>query len=237
VTTAFENISLSVSKGEFVAILGPSGCGKSTLLRSLAGLNEPSSGRFSIASSQRSRASIAMVFQEHGLFPWMTLLENISFILKNNSQIAPEDVPIITAEYLSIVGLSEFASYYPHQVSGGMKQRISIARSFANNPDILMMDEPFVFLDYQSRLLLHELLLKIWQGSGKTILFVTHDIEEAVILADRVIVMSASPGKIIADEKINIERPRDPLKIRNSEEFRSRVEGFINYIRSDISIN
>lgn len=231
--SAFQDVNLSINKGEFVAILGPSGCGKSTLLRVLAGLEKPTQGQYKIDEKQ---SEVAMIFQEHGLFPWMTLLRNIEFILENNSNIAAEKVSEISHEYLSIVGLSDYASYFPHQVSGGMKQRVSIARSFANNPDILFMDEPFVFLDYQSRLALHALLLKIWQGSAKTILFVTHDIEEAVILADRVIVLSAGPGKLVADEQIDIPRPRDPVTARKSPVFAAKVDHFIEHIRQDIAI-
>ena len=237
--TAFDDISLSVKRGEFVAILGPSGCGKSTLLRVLAGLEAPTTGQYNI---DENVSEVAMVFQEHGLFPWMTLLRNVEFILENNPNIAAEKVAEISKEYLSIVGLIDYASYFPHQVSGGMKQRVSIARSFANNPDILLMDEPFVFLDYQSRFLLHELLLKIWEAGSeadkdsnkKTIVFVTHDIEEAVILADRVIVLSARPGRVIADEQIDIPRPRDPLTTRKSPDFAAKVDHFIEYIRHDI---
>ena len=214
-----------------MAILGPSGCGKSTLLRVLAGLEKPTSGEYSI---DKKSECISMVFQEHGLFPWMTLLRNVEFILENNPNIISDKVREIAQDFLSIVGLADYTTYFPHQVSGGMKQRVSIARSFANNPDVLFMDEPFVFLDYQSRLQLHELLLKIWQGNRKTILFVTHDIEEAVILADRIIVFSARPGRVIADEKIDISRPRDPLKMRKSPEFSAKVEHFIDYIRHDI---
>ena len=192
--------------------MGPSGCGKSTLLRILAGLEKPSNGKISIHHRKKQTTNIAMVFQEHGLFPWMSLRRNIEFILENNPDFQQAAVSDISHEFLSIVGLEKYADYYPHQVSGGMRQRISIARSFANDPELLLMDEPFVFLDFQSRFLLHELLLKIWQGYKKTILFVTHDIEEAIILADRILVFSAQPGNIIADEINHLPRPRNPFR-------------------------
>jgi len=240
-TPAFENLTLSVNEGEFVAILGPSGCGKSTLLRIIAGLESSSIGELSFSGLKVGTGNtgsldknIAMVFQEHGLFPWLTLSGNISFILENNVAIPKSKVADITQKYLAIVGLTDYADFYPHQASGGMKQRVSIARSFANNPDILLMDEPFVFLDFQSRLLIHELLLTIWQENKKTILFVTHDIEEAVILADRIIVLSAHPGRIIADEANDFERPRDMLSIRKTPEFSAKVDHLISLIRQDI---
>ncbi|MDH5259032.1 MAG: ABC transporter ATP-binding protein [Gammaproteobacteria bacterium] len=231
---AFKDLTLAVKKGEFVSILGPSGCGKSTLLRVLAGLEAPSGGDYSYNDQMGESSAFSMVFQEHGLFPWMTLERNISFILENNAEIDRNSVSKISKEYLAIVGLTDYANFYPHQVSGGMKQRVSVARSFANNPAILFMDEPFVFLDFQSRFLLHELLLKIWYGSNKTVLFVTHDIEEAVMLSDRIIVLSGQPGSIIADESVDIPRPRDLITTRKSTEFIAKVDKYIQIIRNDI---
>jgi len=227
-----------VQQGEFVAILGPSGCGKSTLLRILSGLDQASSGEFFIHEHDNILSNVAMVFQEHGLFPWMTLRKNITFILENQPAFSgnKEKIESTASQYLSITGLAHYQDYLPHQVSGGMKQRISIARSFATDPSILLMDEPFVFLDYQTRFLLHELLLDIWQGSNKTILFVTHDIEEAILLADRIVVMSPRPATIILDEKINISRPRDLTITRKLPEFIEKVDEVIQLIRNDLVI-
>lgn len=230
-------MSFNVRAGEFVAILGPSGCGKSSLLRVIAGLDEQTSGDFHIAKNSHGQHSeIAMIFQEHGLFPWMSLRRNIAFILENNARISADKVQGITEHYLHKVGLEKHADMYPHQVSGGMRQRISIARSFANNPDILLMDEPFVFLDFQSRMLLHELLLNIWQETGKTILFVTHDIEEAVLLADRVLVLSAHPGKLRKIEEVDIRRPRDLIEIRKNPAFFEQVSRLTHEIKTDILV-
>ena len=214
--TAYADINLAIPAGEFFCIVGPSGCGKSSLLRAIAGLDQPTSGTLHIAPRPgEASARIGMVFQEHGLFPWMTLKQNIRFLLRNNRQFDRRDIDRISDDYLHKVGLSGFASFYPHQVSGGMRQRVSLARSFANAPDILLMDEPFVFLDYQTRLTLHELLLSIWRESGKTVIFVTHDIDEAVLLADRVMMMSRQPGRIKKIRSIDLPRPRDPFAIRN----------------------
>ena len=234
---AFENIDLDIKYGEFVAIVGPSGCGKTSLLRIIAGLDQQSSGTVELEKSHQETASqVGMIFQEHGLFPWMNLLSNIKFILENNPQIEKQGVKIISKSFLKKVGLEKFAHYYPHQVSGGMRQRISVARSFANNPDILLMDEPFVYLDYQSRLLLHELLIKLWAETKKTILFVTHDIEEAVLLANRVIVLSAGPASIREQFNINLDSSLGLMEKRKSSEFREAVNSIIDLIRFDLKL-
>ena len=177
-----------------------------------------------------------MIFQEHGLFPWMSLRKNIEFILENNPRISAEQVTNISDQYLKKVGLEKHADMFPHEVSGGMKQRISIARSFANNPDILLMDEPFVFLDFQTRMLLHEMLLDIWQETGKTILFVTHDVEEAVLLADRVLVLSAHPGRLCNVEQVEISRPRDLTELRKTPVFYDQVSRLTHEIKAAIQV-
>ena len=235
--TAFEDINVEVKQGEFVAILGPSGCGKSSLLRVIAGLDKQTEGELEIAkNSQGETSEVAMIFQEHGLFPWMTLRKNIEFILENNPQMTAEQVIQISEHYLQKVGLTKYAEMFPHEVSGGMKQRISIARSFANNPDVLLMDEPFVFLDFQTRMLLHEMLLNIWQETGKTILFVTHDIEEAVLLADRVLVLSAHPGKLLNIEQVDITRPRNLIELRKTPTFFDQVSRLTHEIKAVIQL-
>lgn len=166
--TAFEDFNLDVVAGEFVCILGPSGCGKSSVLRTLAGLESPSAGSFNIqCRDDGASLDVGMVFQERGIFPWMTVAQNIDFLLRNNPRIAPKNISNIVDDYVALVGLTKFADYFPHQLSGGMQQRVSIARSFANEPDILLMDEPFVFLDYQTRMGLQALLLDIWNRSKK----------------------------------------------------------------------
>ena len=234
--SAYEDLSFDVKAGEFLCILGPSGCGKSTLLRSIAALEKPSSGDLRIAPTHDgTEANIGMVFQEGGIFPWMTVAQNIRFLLENNPCIKSQDIDDIVKHYLAKVGLEKFATYFPHQISGGMKQRVSIARSFANDPDILLMDEPFVFLDYQTRMNLQELLLNIWQESQKTVVFVTHDIEEAIMLADRIIVMTAHPGRIKDIININFSRPRHINDIRNTGQFTEHVDAISNMIRDEMS--
>ena len=205
---------------EFVCLLGPSGCRKTTLLKTIAGLEEPSEGELFVGSAQSDLSpAISMVFQEQGLFPWMTVYNNLAFVLENNPNIDNKSILGIANEFLEKVGLEKFSQYYPHQLSGGMKQRVSIARAFSTRPEIMLMDEPFVFLDFQTRLNLHALLLTLWESYQKTVVFVTHDIEEAVLLADRVFIMTARPGKIKEVIDINLERPRDIYSVRHSQVF------------------
>ena len=236
--SAYENISFQVQPSEFVCILGPSGCGKTTLLRTIAGLESPTEGELFVGSSKSDLVpEISMVFQEQGLFPWMTVYKNLSFILENNSNIPASEISQITNEFLSKVGLEKFSQYYPHQLSGGMKQRVSIARAFATRPEIMLMDEPFVFLDFQTRLSLHSLLLSLWQSYKKTVVFVTHDIEEAVLLADKVIVMTARPGKIKEIININLERPRDLFDIRHSKKFLDYIQSVTGLLKEEMLLN
>jgi len=233
-TIAYENLNFQIRQGEFFCILGPSGCGKTSLLRTIAGLETATSGELNIQSQDTSRSpDIGMVFQEHGLFPWMTTRNNIRFLLENNIHMAGRNPDVIVDEFINLVGLTKFADYFPHQLSGGMRQRISIARSFANEPDILLMDEPFVFLDYQTRCALHGLLLEIWQHKKKTLVFVTHDIEEAVFLADRVLVMSAHPGTVKTIIDINFPRPRDFLALRKLSVYQNQINELMELLREE----
>lgn len=233
-TVAFEDLTFHINEGEFVCVLGPSGCGKTTLLRTIAGLESPSQGELVIQPARSSgHADIGMVFQEHGLFPWMSVRDNIRFLLENNPRLAGRDIDAIADEFIGLVGLSSFSDYLPHQLSGGMRQRVSIARSFANEPDILLMDEPFVFLDYQSRLNLQSLLLNIWQRTHKTVVFVTHDIEEAVLLADRILVMHAHPGKIKTIIEVGLPRPRDVLNTRKLAAYQQHVANILELSRAE----
>ena len=197
---ALEPTTLSVAPNDFITILGPSGCGKSTLLRIVAGLDAPSAGTVLLSGKPVTRPGPdrGMVFQSYTLFPWLTVAENIAFGLKEKgmSEAARRD---IVASYIDKVGLRDFANHWPKQLSGGMQQRTAIARALANDPEILLLDEPFGALDNQTRSLMQELLLGIWEREKKTVLFVTHDIEEAVFMASRVIVMSARPGRVKSD--------------------------------------
>lgn len=234
---AYKNLDFSVNVGEFFCIVGPSGCGKTSLLRTMVGLQPQTSGDLVVAPREGGQtADIGMIFQAQGLFPWMSVRRNVSFVLENNTGIEKKTITDTVDDFLQRVGLSDYADYYPHQLSGGMKQRVSIARSFANNPDILLMDEPFVFLDFHTRLKLQSLLLTLWRASQKTVVFVTHDIEEAVLLADRVMVMSASPGTIKDIVSINLSRPRDIFKLKASSDFGAYVNGIMQMLKGELDL-
>ncbi|CAE6953222.1 taurine ABC transporter ATP binding subunit [Pseudomonas marincola] len=207
--SALENVSFEVPDQQFAVIVGPSGCGKSSLLYLTAGLAEPSDGEIYVGGAKVDGpgADRGMVFQSYTLFPWLTVRENIEFGLKRKRIAAAERKEIVDF-YLNEVGLNNFADNYPKQLSGGMMQRVAIARALANDPQILLMDEPFGALDSQTRMQMQQLLLRIWEHSKKTVVFVTHDIDEAVLLGDRVYVMGARPGRIKEILDVPIERPR-----------------------------
>ncbi len=215
---AVNDVSLEVAEGEFVVIVGPSGCGKTTLLRMIAGLESPTSGRISVAATASQSVRNAMVFQGRSVFPWLSVQENIAYGLKLGG-VATADRQEKTSRLLSLVGLSRFSRAWPHQLSEGMRQRVAIARALAVDPQLLLMDEPFGALDEQTRFILQEELLRIWEKTGNTVIFVTHSIDEALTLADRVIVMSAQPGSIKADIPIAISRPRDQATVRSDPRF------------------
>ncbi len=210
-TTALADISFEVPEGSFVSIVGPSGCGKSTLLQILGGLLPASQGEVSvdgIAVRKPMPGKIAMVFQDATLLPWKTAIENIEFPL--DVQGVPRAERLARShEMLELVGLADFAGRYPHELSGGMRQRVSIARGLAQNPRIILMDEPFGALDEQTRLKMGQELLRIWQATGKTILLITHSLTEALFLSDTVLVMSRRPGRIIDTLRVDLPRPRD----------------------------
>jgi len=217
--TALDGISLDVNEKEFSVIVGPSGCGKSSLLRLVAGLIEPSAGKISLDGKEVTRPGKdrGMVFQSYTLFPWLTVQDNVEFGLKIGGM-AAEERKRIARRYIEEVGLVGFEKSYPKQLSGGMMQRVALARALANDPAILLMDEPFGALDSQTRSLMQELLLTIWEHSHKTVLFITHDIDEAILLGDRVHVMTARPGRIKEMVEIHIRRPRN-VDVLTSVEF------------------
>jgi len=207
---ALRDANLRLAKGEFVCLIGASGCGKSTLLRIVAGFEQPSQGEAlmwgkPIAGPAPDRG---MVFQDYGLFPWLTVRRNIAFGPTARG-LAAAEVKDTVERFVSLVGLQRFADAYPHQLSGGMKQRVAIARVLANDADLVLMDEPFGALDAMTRERLQDELLDIWQRTGLTVMFVTHSIEEAIFLADRVVVMSPGPGRIETEMRIDLPRPRD----------------------------
>jgi NitT/TauT family transport system ATP-binding protein len=205
---ALDGIDLSVESEEFVAVLGPSGCGKSTLLNLIAGLLTPSAGAISLDGQLVSdRAATAMVFQEFALFPWRTVQANVAFGLEELGVPSAERTRRAQA-FIELTGLAGFESRYPHQLSGGMRQRVGIARALAVEPAVLLMDEPFSALDAQTRQLMQEELLAIWERTRQTIIYVTHNIHEAVYMADRVVVLSRRPARVLAEVKVELPRPR-----------------------------
>jgi NitT/TauT family transport system ATP-binding protein len=216
---ALDDISLTVEEGEFVCLVGPSGCGKSTLLNLVAGLDFPDSGKLSsdgipITGTGRERS---MMFQEHALFPWLDVLGNVLFGLKLKPHLTPEERLKVAQFYLELVGLGKFLRANVHELSGGMKQRVALARALAPNPRLLCMDEPFAALDAMTREHLYSDLQSIWSKRKKTILFVTHNVREAVCLGDRVVLFSPNPGRIREEFRIDLPRPRDINSVELAE--------------------
>jgi NitT/TauT family transport system ATP-binding protein len=214
---ALSDINLRVSAGEFVCIVGPSGCGKSTLLRILAGLDTQSSGTITVDAAGWPVQN-AMVFQESGLFPWMSVATNVGFGLMTRG-VAPAEAAERVEAALKLVGLTKFRNHYPHQLSGGMRQRSAIARAFVTDPGMLLMDEPFAALDAQNRVILQAELVRIWERTGKTVIYVTHSIEEALLLGDRTVVMTAQPGRIKQIIDVPFPHPRNLMTLSASAEF------------------
>jgi NitT/TauT family transport system ATP-binding protein len=231
-THVITDISFEAREGEFLCILGPSGCGKSTLLKIIAGLLEPTSGEVIYSGEKNSGPFNSMVFQEYGVFPWMNVIDNVAFGLEMRG-IPKNERYTQSLDYLKKVGLSKYAFRNPHELSVGMRQRIALARAFVNHPAILLMDEPFGSLDAQTRLILQDELLKIWKEKQKTVVFVTHDIDEAILLGDRVLVMTSVPGMIKEVMTVGISRPRD-LQMESSQEFMELRLKIWNIIRSEV---
>ena len=232
--TALENVSLEVKDQEFAVIVGPSGCGKSSLLYLTAGLNTPSDGEIRVADELVTGpgAERGMVFQSYTLFPWLTVAQNIEFGLKRKKMPAAERKETVDY-YLNEVGLTGFADNFPAQLSGGMKQRVAIARALANDPKILLMDEPFGALDSQTRLQMQQLLLRVWEHRKKTVVFVTHDIDEAILLGDRVFVMGSKPGRIQQILDVDIPHPRT-LDMVMEPEFIARKREILSLLHDDL---
>ena len=218
-TEALLPIDLEVADNDFITVLGPSGCGKSTLLRLLAGLEVPSGGEMLLDGEpiEGPGADRGVVFQSYTLFPWLNVRQNICFGLREKGMPAAEQRDI-SARFIAQVGLKGFEEHFPMQLSGGMQQRVAIARALANDPKILLLDEPFGALDNQTRVLMQELLLGIWESAQKTVLFVTHDIDEAIFMANRVVVFSARPGRIKVELPVALPHPRH-YTVKTSPEF------------------
>ena len=216
---AFQDVSFSVPKGGFTALIGPSGCGKSTLLHIMAGLSEPTAGEVRLHGEKVSapRAEMMFVFQQYtkSIFPWKTVIENVMLALKYQSSASHAERVALCMKQLESVGLARYAHYHPYQLSGGMQQRVAIARALVRRPNVLLMDEPFSALDAMMRAELQDLLLALWRELGLTILFVTHDLDEALYLAQRVIVLSASPGKVADTVDVPLAYPRHQVETRS----------------------
>jgi NitT/TauT family transport system ATP-binding protein len=230
---ALDRLSLDVGAGEFFVIVGPSGCGKTTLLRILGGLERQSAGEVVVAGSDPRRPANSIVFQGDSIFPWMNVFDNAAYGLRMR-RLPERDVQEIVRPYLEKMGLWRFRQHYRHQLSGGMRQRVSIARAFANDPDILLMDEPFSALDEQNKVLLQEELLRIWEETKKTVVFITHSVDEAVILGDRIMVMTAHPGRAKAMIDVPFPRPRDVLKLRATPEYGRLVLSIWEHLRDEV---
>ncbi len=230
---ALQDVSAYVETSEFVTIVGTSGCGKSTLLKIVAGLERPTSGRVLLDGREirNPGADRGMVFQSYTLYPWLSVRENIAFGLRLKKT-PKREIDGIVSYYLEKVGLSGFDSYYPKALSGGMKQRVAIARAMANNPEILLLDEPFGALDAQTRVLMQELLLQLMEDTRMTVLFVTHDIDEAIFLGDVVYIMTARPGRIKEEIKVNVSHPRSP-DIKMSPMFLELKKKVVKSIREE----
>lgn len=230
---AVEDFSLEIFPGEFVCLIGPSGCGKSTVLNSIAGFIPPTQGTVSVDHHlvDQPGGDRGMVFQQPSLFPWKTVLGNVAHgpLMTGKSKARAFG---IAQDFLEMVGLARFAKQYPMMLSGGMQQRVAIARALANSPQVLLMDEPFGALDAQTRFMMQENLLKLWQDLKTTVVFVTHDIDEAIFLADRVVVMSANPGRILKDIRIPIPRPRS-IEILLDQNFAALKKDCFDLIRQE----
>jgi NitT/TauT family transport system ATP-binding protein len=232
--TALRELDLDIPRGQFFMIVGPSGCGKTTLLRIMAQLDAPSRGELAIPDSTEDRPQNSMIFQGDSIFPWMTVWENASYGLRMRG-VAKAEVRDTVGHYLDKTGLTNFKDCYPHQLSGGMRQRVSIARAFANDPDIFLMDEPFSALDEQNKTLLQAELLKIWEETRKTVVFITHSVDEAVTLGDRIMVMTAHPGSAKTFVDVPFERPRDVLDLRQHPEYGEIVYQIWQQLRDEVS--
>jgi NitT/TauT family transport system ATP-binding protein len=229
---ALDRISLQVAAGEFLCVVGPSGSGKSTLLRILAGLLPQSAGEVQIRADHPGTPLTAMVFQEHALLPWRTVLDNVTFGLENRG-VGRAEREARAGDMLALVGLAPFARHYPHQLSGGMKQRVGIARALASDPEVLLMDEPLAALDAQTRAIMQEELLRIWSTLGKTVIYVTHSLEEALVLGDRVVLLTARPGRVSQVFPVPLGRPRG-LEVRGSPEYGALLEKVWSHLREEV---
>jgi NitT/TauT family transport system ATP-binding protein len=230
---ALDDVSVEIAEGTFFVIVGPSGCGKTTLLRILGGIEQVTSGTVDLTDPARGRPQYSMVFQGDSIFPWMTVWDNAAYGLRMRK--APRaEINAAVKQWLDRTGLTRFAHLYPHQLSGGMRQRVSIARAFANDPEILLMDEPFSALDEQNKTILQQELLRIWEADKKTVVFITHSVDEAVTLGDKILVMTASPGRTKTIIDVPLERPRSVLELRHDPRYGEIVYGIWEQLKDEV---
>ncbi|SIT49301.1 conserved hypothetical protein [Paraburkholderia piptadeniae] len=231
--TVLDGITAEIADGTFCCVVGPSGCGKTTLLRILAGLDQPTSGNAEIVRTSNLPLN-SVVFQGDSVFPWMTVWDNASYGLRMRG--APQaQIKEVVGHFLDCTGLTRFAHHYPHELSGGMRQRVSIARAFANDAEVLLMDEPFSALDEQNKTILQEELLRIWEQHRKTVLFITHSVDEAVTLGDLIILMTAQPGRIKTVIDVPLARPRNVLELRHNPDFGEIVYRIWGHLREEVA--
>ena len=231
-TRAIGGVNLEVRDQEFFGIIGPTGCGKTTLLHIIAGLEKPDTGSVQFVGNQRGKSPVSMVFQESALMPWRNVEENVPLGAEFRKE-EPSVYKRISRFFLEVVNLLDFAGAQPHELSGGMKQKVAIARALANDPEVILMDEPFASLDAQTRLLMREELLRIWERDKKTVILVTHNIDEAVMLCDRIAVMSARPGLIKSIVTVDVPRPRTMKSMRDPD-FASCMDKIWNLLKHDV---
>ncbi|PSR26357.1 MAG: mannosyltransferase [Sulfobacillus thermosulfidooxidans] len=230
---AITDISVNVMAGEFFCVVGPSGCGKTTLLRILAGLETQTAGEIVLHWQEGGRPLTTMVFQEPSAFPWMTVQQNVEYGLKLR-KVPKSERQATTRHWIEKVGLEGFEHHYPSQLSGGMKQRVAIARAFANDPEILLMDEPFANLDEQTKLIMQQELIELWEANRKTVVFITHSIDEAIVLADRVMVLTARPGRIKQIFSVDFPRPRQIAELRSHPKFAALFSQIWTLLRTEV---
>jgi NitT/TauT family transport system ATP-binding protein len=231
---AVRDVNLDVAPEEFVCIVGPSGCGKSTLLRMLGGLESMTKGDIRIDHHQAGRPVTAMIFQQESVFPWLTVEQNAAYGLQVTNSWKGKESEERVDYFLEKTGLNSYRKFHPYQLSGGMKQRLSVARAFITNPEILLMDEPFAALDEQNKILLQGELGKLWESNRSTVVFITHSLDEAVLLGDRVIVMTSVPGRLKRSFNIPFERPRDLIELRRTPEFNALTREIWELLREEV---